>query len=234
MPRRFSYRFMRWFHRPSAAIMVATNSLEQHLASLGFRNLRRWSRGVDTERFHPGPKTAIDLPRPISLYAGRVAIDKNIEAFLELDLPGSKLVVGDGPHLASLKQRYPKAHYTGYLGDEALAAHYRSADVFVFPSRTDTFGLVLLEALASGVPVAAYPAIGSVDVIADSGAGIIDEDLGQAVRRALTLDPERCRARALEFSWEAASRQFLDNLVSTRPSPPSLFLNRTCSDATSP
>ena len=226
IPARLSYSYMRWFHGGSASVMVATNSLERHLQGLGFRNMRRWSRGVDTAVFRPGPKTAIDLPRPIMLYAGRIAVDKNIEAFLELDLPGSKLVVGDGPHLATLRERYPKAHYTGYLEDEALAAHYRSADVMVFPSRTDTFGLVLLEALASGVPVAAYPAIGPVDVIADSGAGVLDEDLARAVRLALAIDPKRCRERALAYSWEAASRQFLDNLVPARDVVPAPFQPR--------
>jgi glycosyltransferase involved in cell wall biosynthesis len=234
VPRRLTYRFMRWFHGAADAVMVATDSLERHLKQLGFRNLRRWSRGVDTERFRPGPKTAIDLPRPILLYAGRIAVDKNIEAFLGLDLPGSKVVVGDGPYLAELKRRFPSAHYTGYLGDDSLAQHYRAADAFVFPSRTDTFGLVLLEALASGVPVAAYPVIGPADVIADSGAGALDEDLALAVRRALAIDPARCRERALQFSWEAASRQFLENLVQARPAPQPLPINCSAPDATSP
>ncbi|MBI1776625.1 MAG: glycosyltransferase family 1 protein [Proteobacteria bacterium] len=234
LPRRFSYAFMRWFHGGSAAVMVATDSLESHLAKLGFRNLRRWSRGVDTERFRLGAKDAINAPRPILLYAGRIAIDKNIEAFLELKTPGTKVVVGDGPHLPELRRRYPDALYTGYLENGALAAHYRSADVFVFPSRTDTFGLVLLEAMASGVPVAAYPAIGSLDVVGDSGAGALDEDLAAAVTRALSIPAEICRARALQFTWEAASRQFLGNLISARPEPASLYIPRQNPDATRP
>jgi glycosyltransferase involved in cell wall biosynthesis len=212
-PLSWTYAILRRFHSPSKAVMVATPSLERALAARGFGNLRRWSRGVDLDLFRPRPKDLYDAPRPILLYAGRVAVEKNIEAFLALDLPGTKVVIGRGPALDGLKAAYPSARFLGFLENGVLAAHVAAADVFVFPSRTDTFGLVLLEALASGVPVAAYPVTGPLDVIADSGAGVLDEDLGRAVTRALAIDPVVCRRHALAYSWEAAARQFLVNLA---------------------
>ncbi|WP_119462164.1 glycosyltransferase family 4 protein [Rhodospirillaceae bacterium SYSU D60014] len=212
IPLRLSYAVLRRFHGAAANVMVATESIEKELAARGFRNIRRWSRGVDTDLFRPQDKDFLDAPRPIFLSVGRVAVEKNIEAFLRLDLPGSKLVVGDGPMLGELRRRYPDVRFVGAKQGEELARHYAAADVFVFPSRTDTFGLVLLEALASGLPVAAYPVPGPLDVIGHSGVGCLDEDLAKAARSALTIDPEQCRAYALGYSWRACAQQFLDNL----------------------
>ena len=212
VPRWLSYAVLRKFHSASSAVMVATPTLSRLLADHGFANLKRWTRGVDTELFHPRAKDFLDGPRPISICVGRVAVEKNIEAFLSLDIPGTKYVVGGGPLLATLKKRYPQVRFVGPRDGEELASYFAAADVFVFPSRTDTFGLVLLEALASGVPVAAYPVQGPVDVIGDSGTGVLDEDLGRAVDRALTIDPKRCRDFALTYSWAAAASQFLINV----------------------
>ena len=213
MPLAWTYAILRRFHAPSKALMVATPSLERTLAARGFTNIKRWSRGVDLELFQPRSKDVYTDPRPISLYAGRVAIEKNIEAFLSLDLPGTKVVIGRGPALDRLKAAYPKVRFLGFLDNGTLAAHFAAADVFVFPSRTDTFGLVLVEALASGVPVAAFPVTGPIDVIADSGAGVLDEDLRSATLKALAIDPDLCRRHALNYSWEAAAKQFLANLA---------------------
>lgn len=218
VPLAWSYAFMRWFHNGSAGMMVATQSLADSLAARGFRNLRTWSRGVDTERFRPRDKALLDLPRPIHLYAGRVVVDKNIEAFLKLDLPGTKLVVGIGPQLEEYRARYPEAVFAGYLENGALAGYFAAADVFVFPSLTDTFGLVLLEALASGVPVAAYPVTGPLDVIGPHPeVGCLHDDLGQAIKGALGKSPQACRELALSYSWDACSAQFLQNLTPMRP-----------------
>ncbi len=212
VPLSLSYAVLRRFHSASAAVMVATPTVSRGLAARGFANLKRWTRGVDTDLFHPRTKTFIDAPRPVSIYVGRVAVEKNIEAFLTLDIPGTKYVVGSGPMLATLTRRYPQVRFVGPQHGDALAAYFAAADVFVFPSRTDTFGLVLLEALASGVPVAAYPVQGPLDVIGDSGVGVLDEDLGAAVVRALKIAPERCRDFALKHSWTAAAQQFLSNV----------------------
>lgn len=212
LPLDISYGVLRWFHAPSASLMVATPGIEAALRGRGFRNIARWSRGVDTELFRPRAKDALDLPRPIALYVGRVAVEKNIEAFLRLDLPGSKVVVGDGPQRAELCRRHPEVHFLGAKSGEDLARHYAAADVFVFPSRTDTFGLVLLEALASGVPVAAYPVAGPIDVIGAAPVGCLDEDLGMATRAALAIKSGACRDFALGFSWAACTEQFLANL----------------------
>lgn len=212
VPLSLTYRWIRWFHRPSAGVMVATTTVEQVLRDHGFANLRRWSRGVDTTLFRPRAKDYLPHPRPILLYVGRVAVEKNIRAFLDLDTPGTKVVVGDGPQLGALRARYPEVHFVGAKTGEELARHYAAADAFVFPSRTDTFGLVLLEALASGVPVAAYPVEGPLDVINGSGAGCLDWDLGRAVKDALIIPPAVCRAHALTFSWQASAQQFLGNL----------------------
>jgi glycosyltransferase involved in cell wall biosynthesis len=212
VPLNWTYAVLRRFHRASAAVMVATPSISATLAERGFANLRRWTRGVDTDLFRPRAKDFIDAPRPISICVGRVAVEKNIEAFLALDLPGTKVVVGGGPMLATLQQRYPDVRFVGPRHGEELASYFAAADVFVFPSRTDTFGLVMLEALACGVPVAAYPVSGPLDVIGDTDVGVLHEDLGQAVRQALKIDPERCRAYALGHSWQAAAMQFLGNV----------------------
>lgn len=212
MPRDWTYRFFRWFHGPSDAVMVSTPSLERLLQERGFQHLRRWSRGVDTALFRPREKNFYPYARPISLYVGRIAVEKSIEDFLRLEMPGTKVLVGDGPLLPELRRRYPQAVFTGARLGEDLAHHYAAADVFVFPSRTDTYGLVLLEALACGVPVAAYPVPGPLDVIDGSGAGALDDDLGAAVHRALAIPPEVCRQYALAFSWQHSAAQFLANL----------------------
>lgn len=216
VPVAWTYRLMRRFHAPSSGVMVATASLRRELEANGFTSIREWTRGVDVSLFHPRP-SILDLPRPIQMYVGRVAVEKNIEAFLALDNPGSKVVVGDGPQRAELARRYPDAVFLGSKTGEDLAAHYASADVFVFPSRTDTFGLVLVEALASGVPVAAYPVPGPLDVVADSGAGVLDEDLGRAVAGALTVDRSVARARGLTFTWRRAAEMFVENLQVFEP-----------------
>lgn len=213
LPVRWSYALLRRFHAAARHTLVATDSLETRLRSYGFTNLRRWSRGVDTSLFRPRSKAFLDHPRPVSLYVGRLAVEKSVEDFLKLDLPGTKLVVGDGPERAMLQQRYPQAVFVGVKVGEELAQYYAAADVFVFPSRTDTFGLVMLEALAAGVPVAAYPVAGPLDVIDGSGAGCLADDLAAAVRQALTIDPALCRQHALRYSWEASARQFLASVV---------------------
>lgn len=213
VPLSLSYAFIRRFHAPAHSVMVATASIEADLERRGFTNIRRWSRGVDTDLFRPGLKDLFaHLPRPVFISVGRVAVEKNIEAFLSLDLPGSKVVVGDGPQLAELKARYPDVTFVGAKHGEELARHYAAADVFVFPSRTDTFGLVLLEALASGLPVAAFPVPGPLDVIGDSPAGVLSEDLRGACLQAVGIDPTVCRDHALGFSWQSCAQQFLANL----------------------
>lgn len=218
VPLPLSYAVMRRFHGKSSRVMVATQGIEDELVRRGFGNIGRWSRGVDTELFRPRPEAKgeagpfADLPRPVFLYVGRVAVEKNIQAFLDLDLPGSKVVVGDGPLLEDLRRRHAGVRFVGAKFAEDLAVHYAAADCFVFPSRTDTFGLVLLEALASGLPVAAYPVPGPLDVVGGSAAGMLSEDLRAAALAALDIPAEMARAHALTFSWAACTRQFLDNL----------------------
>jgi glycosyltransferase involved in cell wall biosynthesis len=212
VPVRWGYAVLRRFHAPSKGVMVAAPSLGRTLSAYGFANIRRWTRGVDTLLFRPRPKTRFAGRRPVFLFTGRVAVEKNIEAFLALDLPGRKVVIGDGPLLPALKARHPDAVFTGYKHGEDLAEHMASADVFVFPSLTDTFGLVLLEALASGLPVAAYPVTGPIDVAADPGIGCLDWDLARAAREALARRPEDCRAHAETYSWRACAALFLANL----------------------
>ena len=212
IPRGWTFALMRHFHAAAKGVMVAAPSLRQELTDHGFTNVVPWSRGVDTDTFRPGPKDALDGPRPIHLYVGRVAVEKNIEAFLALPLPGTKHVVGDGPLLDTLKRKYPDVRFSGARFGQDLARSYAAADVFVFPSRTDTFGLVMLEALACGVPVAAYPVSGPLDVVDGTGVGVLDEDLGRAVEGARRIPADACRAHALAHSWEACARQFLGNL----------------------
>jgi len=225
IPAALTYKGLRWFHKHSSAVMVATQTVEDELTKHGFSNLKRWSRGVDTELFRPweesrGDKNFLNLPRPIALYCGRVAVEKNIEAFLALPEPKSKVVVGDGPQLEHLAKKYPGVLFVGLKQGEELARLYASADVFVFPSLTDTFGLVLLEALACGVPVAAYPVAGPRDVIGDAPVGCLHENLEVAVREALKASPEACRRHAESFSWAASTAQFIDNV---RPFPPGSY-----------
>lgn len=217
LPLSWSYAHLRKFHNAGSGIMVATQTIEDDLAARGFNNIARWTRGVNTELFHPRPnKDFLDFPRPISVFVGRVAVEKNIEAFLALDLPGTKIIVGDGPARHQLEAKYPDAKFVGNREGDDLALHFAASDVFVFPSRTDTFGLVLLEALASGLPVAAYPVPGPLDVIGDCNVGVLNEDLHQAVLDALELDPTACRKYAEGYSWDRSIDQFFSNLVPFR------------------
>lgn len=213
IPLAVSYAHLRRFHSAAARTMVATPAMQRLLESRGFRNIVRWTRGVDVNLFKPRDKGYLTLPRPIAMYVGRVAIEKNIEAFLQLSLPGTKVIVGAGPARAELEAKYPAAKFVGFKFGEELASHVAAADVFVFPSRTDTFGLVLLEAMACGVPVAAYPVTGPIDVVTQGVTGALDEDLRAAALTALKLDPEQCRAYALANTWDHATRQFLSNLA---------------------
>jgi glycosyltransferase involved in cell wall biosynthesis len=213
LPLSWSYAALRRFHAPSRGVMVATETVRRELAAWGFDRLVAWTRGVDTALFRPDCAPAVELPRPIFLYVGRVAVEKNLPAFLDLDLPGSKLVVGDGPLLPAMRRRYPRAHFVGAQSGELLVRHYAAADVMVMPSRTETFGLVLLEALACGVPVAAFPSAGPTDVIGDSGAGVIDEDLAAAALAALDIPRERCLEHAQHFGWQVCIDQFVGHLA---------------------
>jgi glycosyltransferase involved in cell wall biosynthesis len=208
-----SYKVLRWFHGAATHCMVSTLTVRKQLAEQGFRNLARRQRGVNTELFRPRPKEFLDLPRPIAAYVGRVAIEKNIDAFLTMPWTGTKLVIGDGPELPRLKAQYPDAVYAGFQFGEDLACYLAASDVMVFPSLTDTFGLVNLEAMACGVPVAAYPVAGPIDVVEDGITGALDTDLGTAAVRALAIDPEACRQRALRSGWDRCSREFEANLV---------------------
>ncbi|MFP5344832.1 MAG: glycosyltransferase family 4 protein [Gammaproteobacteria bacterium] len=217
VPLMLTYALQRWFHGAARYTMVATEALKDELQAKGFNNLVIWSRGVDTELFRPREKNLIAHPRPVFAYLGRVAVEKNIEAFLKLDLPGTKYVIGDGPDMEKMKQRYPGVKFAGFKTGEELASHLACADVFVFPSRTDTFGLVVIEALACGVPVAAYPVRGPGDIIINGETGCLDEDLGQAAMRALSLSPERARAGALHYTWEACTQQFIAHLTAAAP-----------------
>jgi glycosyltransferase involved in cell wall biosynthesis len=218
LPLSAGYAYMRWFHKPSGRLMVATPTMRDELAKQGFRNISPWTRGVDTEMFKPGlePILPAAWPRPIWLYVGRIAVEKNIEAFLATDLPGTKVLVGDGPQRDELMARYPAAQFVGAKMGQDLARHYSDADVFVFPSLTDTFGLVILEAMAAGAPVAAFPAPGPIDLIPGSGAGVLaatqTEGLREACLQALDLDKTAVRAFAERFSWRASSEEFVRNL----------------------
>ncbi len=218
LPVRPIYAWMRRFHGAGQGTMVATASLREELTTRGFRNIRPWSRGVDLSLFRPEPREMWNLPRPIFLYVGRVAVEKNISAFLDLDLPGSKVVVGGGPALAGLQRGYRFVHFTGPRYGEALARAYAGADVFVFPSLTDTFGLVLLEALACGTPVAAFPVTGPKDVLADADRmiGAVNTDLRVAALAALQGDRAACRLHAERYSWRACAEVFLTHLVPLR------------------
>jgi glycosyltransferase involved in cell wall biosynthesis len=228
IPEGLSYRSLRWFHGRAERTLVPTETLKRELEAHRFTHLVRWIRGVDTELFRPRPGDFYSLERPIYLYAGRVAAEKNIEAFLSLELPGSKVVVGDGPARSKLEAAYPEVHWAGMRVGDDLAEHYAGADVFVFPSRTDTFGVVMLEAFASGLPVAAYPVTGPIDVVDTGVTGILDDDLGVACRRALELDPEVCRAHAMTLSWARCAEMLLDNLAPiARPTGSRLRRRRT-------
>jgi glycosyltransferase involved in cell wall biosynthesis len=212
LPVSITYRWMRWFHAPASALMVATPDIWRRLSVRGFANLAMWSRGVDTRLFHAADHTDLADPRPIFLYAGRVAVEKNLDAFLALDLPGTKWVVGDGPARPALERAYPDARFFGMKIGKDLAWHYQQADVFVFPSRTDTFGLVMLESIATGTPVAAYPVTGPIDVVTQGITGILDNDLRAAALATLALPRKLVSSQALNSSWQRATTQFIENL----------------------
>ncbi|WP_448661865.1 glycosyltransferase family 4 protein [Sphingomonas sp. CJ20] len=216
VPAEWIWRYIRWFHAPSSAILASTPSIRESLVAHGLKQVRHWGRGVDLRYFHPGiaPHPAMAaLEGPVQLYVGRVAVEKNIEAFLQTSHPGTKVVVGDGPARAALEARFPEAHFLGPMFGDELASAYAAADVFVFPSKTDTFGLVMIEALACGTPVAGYPVTGPIDVLTEA-TGATDADLGVAIARALTKDRAACAEYGRSFTWEASARQFLSALVS--------------------
>jgi glycosyltransferase involved in cell wall biosynthesis len=216
LPTRWGYAWFKRFHAPSAGVMVPTEGMRQILTEHGFKNLRPWSHGVDLSLFQPVPQADLGLPRPVFLYVGRVSYEKNLGAFLKLDLPGTKLVYGVGPVLERLQAAHPDVVWRGVVSRAELPAIYSAADVFVFPSRSETFGLVMLEAMACGTPVAAFPVAGPLDVVGESDGGVLDADLRAASLRALKVPPERARDRALAFDWHAVCRQFASFLVATR------------------
>jgi len=216
VPERWGYAWFRRFHAGSSGVMVPTAGMLEILRGYGFRNLRQWSHGVDLDLFKSIPGAELDLPRPVFLYVGRVSYEKNLDAFLKLDLPGSKLVYGVGPLLERLQREYPQVHWRGVVPRSELVRVYSGADVFVFPSRSETFGLVMLEAMACGTPVAAYPVAGPLDVVGDSAGGVLDADLRSAALRALALPRAGARARAVEFDWSGVCRQFIQHLVPAR------------------
>lgn len=215
IPTRLTYAWLRHFHNAGSGVMVATRSLRDELGGRGFNNIRPWSRGVDLAAFQPEPHENWNLPHPIFAYVGRVAVEKNLRAFLSLDLPGSKLVVGDGPQRKALEKQFQDTHFAGARHGADLAKAYAEADVFVFPSKTDTFGLVVLEALACGLPVAAYKVTGPKDILGDAPlpVGALDDDLRAACLKALKINRAFCRPYAEQFSWRACAERFLENLV---------------------
>ena len=215
IPTAVSYAVLRRFHAPASRTLVPSETQRQRLCRHGFEHVHVWSRGVDTRLFHPRDKGFLGLPRPISIYVGRVAVEKNLPAFLDLDLPGTKLIVGDGPDLKPMQARYPDAVFTGFMEGEKLARHLAAADVFVFPSRTDTFGLVLLEAMACGVPVAAFPVTGPIDVVRNGLTGVLDDDLREAVLAAMQLEGDACIEYARTHSWRCCAEDFLSCLQPT-------------------
>lgn len=216
LPLSWLYAAVRWFHRPSKHVMTPTPAVKKQLASAGFNNLALWARGVDLQRFYPANRSALDCfcktakhkQEPKFICVGRVAVEKNIEAFLRLDLPGSKWIIGDGPARKALQQKYPEVYFLGSYPQKKLPPFYNAADVFVFPSQTDTFGLVMLEAMACGTPVAAFPVTGPVDVVSDPTAGILDHDLHKACLAALNLDRNQVATFAKQYSWEKTTKQF--------------------------
>lgn len=216
VPLNWSYAWVRRFHGPAIRTMVPSESQRQRLLKRGFKDVVVWSRGVDTELFRPRDKSFLDLPRPIFMNMGRVSVEKNIEAFLDLDLPGSKVVVGDGPDVEKLRRRYPDTLFTGFKFGEELARYLSAADVFVFPSTTDTFGIVLLEAMACGIPVAAFPVTGPVDVVQNGITGILDNDLRKASLAALEIDSQKCIDYARSTSWWECTKMFVDHLAPQR------------------
>jgi len=217
IPEDLTFSFLRWFHSGATRLMVSTKSLKEELEEKGFTNVALWGRGVDTELFRIRDKDFIKDKRPVFMYVGRVAVEKNLQAFLELPLEGSKYIVGDGPLLEELKNNYKDVRFVGMKYSEELAKYYAAADVFVMPSHTETFGLVILEALSAGVPVAAFPVRGPLDVIGDADVGVLNNDLFLASNEALKIDPQKCREYALKFSWENVTKLFINNLAIIKP-----------------
>lgn len=213
LPVRWTSAWLRRFHAAAASVLVATDAMRGLLQSRGFANVVECPLGVDLDLFRPSPERFTDLPRPVFTYVGRVAVEKDVAAFLRLDLPGTKLVVGDGPQRPRLHKRFPGAVFVGYKTGGELASCYQRSDVFVFPSRTDTFGLVMLEAMACGVPVAALPVRGPLDVVKDPSTGVLDEDLRRAALRALDLERGRGRDYARRFPWDASVQRFIEHQV---------------------
>lgn len=213
VPANWTFAFLRWFHGAAARTLVPTESIHDMLLEKGFKNVGIWSRGVDTDLFHAGDKADLQWPRPVWINVGRVSVEKNLEQFLKLDLAGTKVIVGDGPDRERLAREYPECHFPGYLFGAQLACYLAAADVFVFPSRTDTFGLVMLEAMACGLPVAALPVTGPVDVVENGVTGMLDDDLKQACLQALTVDRAACRRYAEQRSWRTTTGQFLAQLA---------------------
>lgn len=214
IPEEVGYAYLRWFHWEASTTLVPTATMARDLVAQGFRNICTWTRGVDRSIFYPGPKTEfLDLPGPHLLYVGRVAVEKNVAAFLDLKTPGTKIVVGDGPQLIELKAKYPDALFLGHKAGAELTRLYQSADVFVFPSKTDTFGNVMTEALACGTPVAAFPVTGPIDVLTDPLSGAMDQSLDVAVQRALTLSRRSAVAHGTQFTWARCADIFANNLV---------------------
>ena len=218
IPIRFTARVLRWFHGAAVRTFVPTQKIREKLESRGFRNVVIWARGVDSQLFTCDNPYHYDLPRPIWIHMGRIAVEKNIEHFLALELPGTKVVIGDGPDRQRLQQAYPDAHFLGYKFGTELASHLAGGDVFVFPSRTDTFGLVMLEAMACGLPVAAYPVDGPIDVVLDGKTGALDESLRAACERALSIDRAACRRFAESRCWAKSTAQFASYLAPRDPS----------------
>lgn len=212
VPIKWTYNYLRRFHNAGQYCLVPTKTIADTLHQQGFKNLTLWHRGVDTTLFRPQATKIFEGKKPVYLYVGRLAVEKNLRAFLDLDLEGTKLIVGDGPSREKYAADYPDAVFVGPKRGQELAAYYAAADLFVFPSLTDTFGLVLLEALASGVPVAAYPVRGPIDVIGDAPVGVLHEDLGMAVHKALDIDKKACRAFAEQFSWDSSADVFFNYL----------------------
>lgn len=213
VPSRFIFRMLRWFHSAASNVMISSQPLKKELDKKGFANTVLWPRGVDTDLFNLRDKSFITDLRPIFLYVGRVAVEKNIESFLSLDLPGTKYVVGDGPSFGKLKAVYPEVRFVGAKHGEELARYYAASDVFIFPSLTDTFGIVMLEAMACGLPVAGYPVRGPIDIVQNGVTGFLDQDLRTAALKALEIDPQACRRFARQYSWQKSARCFVENLV---------------------
>jgi len=213
VPLSISYRLLRWFHAASVRTMVPTESQRKRLEKWKFSNIKIWSRGVDTELFKPCESKSGSREHPVMLYVGRVAVEKNLDSFLSLELAGSKVIIGDGPDMLKLRKRYPDVHFAGYKFGQELANAIADANVFVFPSKTDTFGLVMLEAMACGVPVAAYPVTGPVDVVVNGETGALDVELDKAVLAALELDSNKAREYALQHSWRECTQHFLKHLA---------------------